>query len=184
MNWTAFRQQISDSFNGEELRTLCFDLNVDYDDLPGENKSAKVRELIARQRRNGRLPELITELKRRRPRIHWQSILPPEVADIESSERPVYSTTGFVGQTERGPLHPVFVTGWAEYQETFGSEIDPATSFLPLAVRGFFENGGQQAYIIRAVGVNTTSASLQVPAAGAQAYYQIEALNPMSRTTL
>jgi hypothetical protein len=27
----------------EELRTLCFDLGVNYDDLPGEGRSARAR---------------------------------------------------------------------------------------------------------------------------------------------
>jgi len=33
-------------FDLEELRTLAFDLGVDFDDLRGEGKSAKARELI------------------------------------------------------------------------------------------------------------------------------------------
>jgi len=33
-------------FDAEELRTLCADLCVDYDNLQGEGKAAKARELV------------------------------------------------------------------------------------------------------------------------------------------
>ncbi len=44
--------------NLEELRTLCFDLDVDYDNLGGEGKEAKSRELVQYLVRHGRLAEL------------------------------------------------------------------------------------------------------------------------------
>jgi hypothetical protein len=37
---------LTEYFNLEELRALCFDLGLDYDELRGEVKSAKARELI------------------------------------------------------------------------------------------------------------------------------------------
>ena len=42
---SQLRQTLSSRFNESELRTLCFDLKVDYDDLPGKAKSDKAREL-------------------------------------------------------------------------------------------------------------------------------------------
>lgn len=53
------RQFIEDWFDLEELRTLCFDLRVDYDSLRGEGKAAKVRELLATLKRQRRLKDLI-----------------------------------------------------------------------------------------------------------------------------
>lgn len=61
------------------------------------------------------------------------------------------STAGFVGLTERGPLLPRLVTSWGDYQSWFGGLIDPAISFLPFAVKGFFDNGGQRLFVARAV---------------------------------
>jgi hypothetical protein len=61
-------------FDIEELRTLCFDLEVDYDNLPGEGKEAKVRELIARLRREARIPELTSALVRFRPMVPWDDL--------------------------------------------------------------------------------------------------------------
>jgi hypothetical protein len=58
-------------FDLEELRTLCFDLGVDYDSLRGEGKAAKARELIAYMQRRGQLDRLIAETKKLRPEVDW-----------------------------------------------------------------------------------------------------------------
>ncbi len=49
----------------EELRTLCFELGVDYDSLTGEGKSAKARELITYCERHDVLDKLVTAMRRR-----------------------------------------------------------------------------------------------------------------------
>ena len=69
------------------------------------------------------------------------------VDDRGSGPRPIEgvgtSTAAFVGVTERGPILPRVVTGWLDYQQRFGGLVPPAVSYLPWAVRGFFENGGR-----------------------------------------
>jgi tetratricopeptide (TPR) repeat protein len=75
MNRSQFRLLIQKHFDLEELRTLCFDVHVDYDSLRGEGKEAKVRELVATMHRNGRLPELVTALSQRRPHVPWHDVL-------------------------------------------------------------------------------------------------------------
>jgi hypothetical protein len=42
----TLRRKLIDTFNLEELRTLCFDLQLNYDDLRGESRADKIRELI------------------------------------------------------------------------------------------------------------------------------------------
>jgi hypothetical protein len=71
MNWAKLRQQVASSLNIEELRSLCFDLGIDYDDLSGEGKNGNVRELIALMRRNDEIPRLIEHLSEIRPNIPW-----------------------------------------------------------------------------------------------------------------
>lgn len=83
MNWADLRQQMITALNEEELRTLCFDLNVDFDNLPGRNKASKIRELIDLMRRNGRLPQLITQLQQIRPSLTWQ--LPTNTPPVRSA---------------------------------------------------------------------------------------------------
>lgn len=57
---------------------------------------------------------------------------------------------GFLGQTEKGPVEPQLVTNYQEYENIYGSTAQ-AQSYLPYAVKGFFENGGRKLYIARVV---------------------------------
>ena len=54
-------------FNSSELDGLCFDLNIDPDELPGRVKAEKARELITFLERRGRLNELPQKIKDARP---------------------------------------------------------------------------------------------------------------------
>ena len=40
------RHALVDSFDLDELRTLCFDLGMDFESLPGQGKPAKAREMV------------------------------------------------------------------------------------------------------------------------------------------
>lgn len=54
----------------------------------------------------------------------------------------------FVGIAPRGAMRkPVLVTSWTEYVNEFGGFDN--NSMLAYAVQGFFQNGGQKAYIVR-----------------------------------
>jgi tetratricopeptide (TPR) repeat protein len=68
---SRLRQTLVDRFNEEELRTLCFDMALDYDMLPGNGKGGKSRELVAYLDRRNRLAELIESIQRARPDIVW-----------------------------------------------------------------------------------------------------------------
>jgi hypothetical protein len=57
------RRFIIERYDLEELRTLCFDLGVDYDSLGGEGKAARARELVALMGRQGRLDDLVAALQ-------------------------------------------------------------------------------------------------------------------------
>ena len=88
------------------------------------------------------------------------------------------STAGFVGMTEKGPLNkPTLVTSFAEYQRIFGDYLSGKSiikdgqeypeygenRFLPYAVEGFFNNGGQRAYIIRVTTDNAAASKGFLP---------------------
>lgn len=61
------------------------------------------------------------------------------------------STAGFVGETERGSEGvPTLVTSFSDYQRQFGGFLSGKP--LPLAIRGFFDNGGRRAFIVRVLG--------------------------------
>lgn len=69
------REVLDDHFNEEELRTLCYDLNVDYDNLPAQGKVNKARELIAYLERHGHIPKLLRMGEQLRPDISWSDTL-------------------------------------------------------------------------------------------------------------
>ena len=64
-------QNIAACFGDQELRSLCFDLGVDYADLPAEGKDGKARELVAHMERRGRLSELVEMCRKSRPHVEW-----------------------------------------------------------------------------------------------------------------
>ena len=65
------------------------------------------------------------------------------------------STAAFLGQTERGPTDPEFVTNFAEFERKFGGfalysgRERLAGTYLAYAVDGFFHNGGTRAFVGR-----------------------------------
>jgi phage tail sheath protein FI len=96
------------------------------------------------------------------------------VEEVDAGPRPIAgvstSTAGMVGVTQRGPTtgKPKLVTNFLEFQTTFGGflpEPDPLVRdrwagdpneggrwwLFPLAVKGFFDNGGQRLYVKRVV---------------------------------
>ena len=59
----ALRRTLDDRFDLEEIRNLCFDLNIDFDDLRGEGK--KAREVVAYCQRRSRLQDLAAHIANR-----------------------------------------------------------------------------------------------------------------------
>jgi HEAT repeat protein len=64
---TRLHQFIARHYDLEELRALCFDLGVDFDELRGETKSAKAQALLLHLGRRRRLDRLLDALRRTRP---------------------------------------------------------------------------------------------------------------------
>ncbi|BCJ37206.1 tail protein [Actinocatenispora thailandica] len=74
------------------------------------------------------------------------------VEEVSSGSRPIEAVgtavAAFVGFAEKGPVHePTLITNWTQFTRTFGTFLDGA--YLPLAVYGFFLNGGGSAYVVR-----------------------------------
>jgi hypothetical protein len=102
------RRLLVQHFSPDDLDSLCQDLDVDYDVLPGEGTDAKARELIAFMHRRDRLADLLAAATRERPqgargnagenrdRGQGQS---PEIDTERRTERPA-QTTGPVQTAE------------------------------------------------------------------------------------
>ncbi len=75
------RQVLAEFFSEEDLRTLCFDLGVNYDALPATGTGGKAREIILDLGKQGRLPELVAYVRQARPALAVDDLPPSIMAD-------------------------------------------------------------------------------------------------------
>jgi hypothetical protein len=71
LDQAGIRRNLTFSLDESELKTLSFDLGVDYEALAGGTKVEKARELIVTCERQGLLSKLLKECSERRPHVHW-----------------------------------------------------------------------------------------------------------------
>ena len=83
------------------------------------------------------------------------------VEEIAHGPRPIEgvstSTAGFLGLTRRGPLEPQVVTSFGDFQRRYGGFMDVHDSALPIAVEGFFVDGGKRCHVARVAARDATS---------------------------
>lgn len=65
---------IKDSFNEGDLRDLCFDLRLDYENLPGRAKKDKARELVIHFDQRNRVDVLVDAFFKARPKVSLEDI--------------------------------------------------------------------------------------------------------------
>jgi phage tail sheath protein FI len=89
-----------------------------------------------------------------------------EITGAQPIEGVSTSTTGFVGMTVRGPITgpAQLVTSYPEFVRTYGGYLPDTAAFhdfryLAYAVKGFFDNLGQRAYIVRVAPSTTVVAT-------------------------
>ena len=89
-----------------------------------------------------------------------------EITGAQPIEGVSTSTTGFVGMTVRGPVSglPQPVTSFPDFMRQYGGYLPDTPTFhdyryLPYAVKGFFDNLGQRAYITRVLGGGNVTAN-------------------------
>src|SRR5215469_18618403 len=86
------------------------------------------------------------------------------VQEVDSGPRPIEGVgtamAAFVGFAPSGPTnHPVLITNWSQYVDTFGRLEDGGRrnphlpgAYLSHAVYGYFLNGGGRCYVTRLAG--------------------------------
>lgn len=72
------------SYSFEELKTVCFGLGLDFDNLPGDGKEAKARELLLYLKRRNMLPALIEYCSHDRPSFPWEQ---GEIRRVQSTSK-------------------------------------------------------------------------------------------------
>jgi hypothetical protein len=135
---TELHRILMESFDLEELRTLTFDLGVDYDSLVGEGKAGKVREMILYLSRQDQLGHLLAEMQRLRTdrllgeryvseATLWNQISNFTAADFSDITSVILDTIRYAIGTEPTGLHD-------EYGRLvlYGLDVSPAVKNLRL----------------------------------------------------
>jgi hypothetical protein len=88
------RQQLDEHFSVEEIRTLCFEMGVDSEELAlgGAPKSTLTRNLITYLVRRDHLPDFILICEQARPNVQWRDsglVNPPTTAVDLNKQKPL-----------------------------------------------------------------------------------------------
>lgn len=80
------REVLNKYLSDDNLRDLCFELGIDYDDLGGDSRHSRIRELIIRYDKNGELEAVITTVAKIKPKVgaKIQEIKAREEAEAEA----------------------------------------------------------------------------------------------------
>jgi hypothetical protein len=117
---TKLADILATRFDREELRTLCFSLGVDYDDLPAEGKANKARELVRRCKRRDDIPALIETGKQLRPDVPWPAHL---FICYKRNTDPDQSLANSLYEFLTAQGHTVFIDGTLRTGEAWLEEI-------------------------------------------------------------
>ena len=123
----ALRPILTHRLSSGEVRTICFDVGIDYDDLSGGTKPAKIVALLEYLEDRQVLPALLDWLAAQRPDIDLQR-LTPAPAGVGSPE-PVRGDALPSPQARTGPIRD----RWA-LLVGINSYIDPAFPALRFCV--------------------------------------------------
>jgi hypothetical protein len=74
------RNEIDRCFNEAELKDLCFELGVEYENLEGARKTDKVRDLVTQMERMQKMDALLEACKRKVPRGRWPTAPPVQMS--------------------------------------------------------------------------------------------------------
>ena len=78
-------------FNDADLRTISFDLDIDYENLAGDVKAIKVIELVEYLSRRGRLGELLATIQKERPNVDLSALPIPGGISLPGAGQPGYT---------------------------------------------------------------------------------------------
>ena len=71
---SKLHQGLVECFNEEELKTLCFEMGLDYENFPAQGKAGKAREIVAHFERTNGVSSLVEQCRRLRPNGPWDEI--------------------------------------------------------------------------------------------------------------
>jgi formylglycine-generating enzyme required for sulfatase activity len=121
---TQLRKLLIKHFSLDELRVLCFDMGLEYEELPGDTRGTKMHGLIEYLQRRGELPKLLTEISEQRPAVVWPTFVSKTPAP--EKEQPTAKTKSKSFIHEKSGLEMLHIPAGPFL---FGEKKQP--SFLP-----------------------------------------------------
>lgn len=101
---TQLNQFLNQHFSLGELRTLCFELGISYEDLEGgESRAAKVLALVQYAQRHGLYDAVVTHAQAARPNAR--------MGDMPSTAQASIPATGQSSTTPTAPVYNINVQG-------------------------------------------------------------------------
>jgi hypothetical protein len=91
----VLRRNLETSFNLDELRGLCFDLAINFENLRGDTLLAKTIELVSYCQRQRLLARLMTVCMELRPEIDWRAGM-AGMLEEDTAVSPTPLTTAFI----------------------------------------------------------------------------------------
>ncbi len=85
---TALRDFLVAHFNDNDLRDLCFEMGIEDEDVPGDTRSAKAREIVRYCQRHTRTEDLKAACAQLRPK-QWAAAFPGAAPSAGPSATPV-----------------------------------------------------------------------------------------------
>ena len=92
---------LNDSFSEDDLRDLCFELQLDFENLPGTVKKDKARELIIHFDRRKRINVLVATFHELRPNVDLDSITVNEQDEDPTTARIEIHTADILPQQDK-----------------------------------------------------------------------------------
>lgn len=83
---------ISRHFSLNEIKTLCFYLGIDDEDIPGTEKQSKIIALLLHLVRRGILDKLLLILRKERPHVVWPDL--PSAAELDAAAARLAAASG------------------------------------------------------------------------------------------
>lgn len=120
------RRLMTEAFSINDLKEICFDLELDHEEFDRRIKTNFVIELILLFERTERIPELVAECENRRPHLDWQ-----QAAKVEEFVELVLCTA-VLQQNEEMPLQLK-----AEDVTSIAGSVDAAYEFFKRPVAGW-----------------------------------------------
>ncbi|MCB9422742.1 MAG: hypothetical protein H6667_23280 [Ardenticatenaceae bacterium] len=79
-NLIVLKSKMLEAFNDNDLKNLCFELNIHYEDLGEDTRDGRIRSLIEFAQRNGRLAGVTSYCRHNRNHIIWPNF--PDLQEV------------------------------------------------------------------------------------------------------